>query len=98
MAIRIVEETNEIRTARDAERFIYFESGCVVFPTGETRRIEGGWEVDCYSNDGRPKSMERPSTRVPASSLPDLPAIDDVAAEPVGWEPYFSKPKDAGKP
>ena len=97
MATRIVEESLTIKTAADAERFVFHDSGGVVFPIA-TRRIEGGFEVECFSTDGRPRSMNRAGSRLPASSLPDLPAIEDVTAEPVGWEPYFSKPKDAGKP
>jgi len=96
MATRIVEESLTIKTAADAERFIYFDSGCVVFPTGETRRIEGGWEVSCYSNDGRPKAMEHMNGRLPVSSLPDLIAAG-VPDESAGWSPYSNPPKDSGK-
>lgn len=96
MAIRVVEENEQIKTAEDAERFIYFDSGCVVFPTGETRKIEGGWEVTCFSTDGRPRAMEHPNRRLPVSALPDLIAAE-VPDEPAGWSPYSNPPKDSGK-
>ena len=97
MSFRVVEESPTIKTAADAERFVYFDSGCVVFPTGETRRIEAGWEVGCYSNDGRPRALDRPDIQRAASSLADLPATDDASIESVGWQPYSNPAPDAGK-
>jgi len=58
MSVRIVEESEQLKTAADAERFVYEDSGKAVFPVlGQTLRIFGGWEVQCFSLDGRPRSM-----------------------------------------
>jgi hypothetical protein len=104
MASRIVEESETVKTAADAERFVYEDSGKAVFPIlGQTRRIFGGWEVQCFSLDGRPRAMfdERATIRIDSGPVPDSLSLEKVIEEtydaPDGWTPYFSKPRDAGK-
>jgi hypothetical protein len=107
---RVVEETDEIRTGDDAEMFVFFDSGKAVFPVvGSAERISGGWRVECFSLDGRPRAMEQPGASTTVSVLPGASIIDEVIDtrereryhsiidEQAGWTPYFSKPKDAGK-
>jgi len=113
VSTRIVEESEQVKTAADADRFIYEDSGKAVFPIiGQTKRIFGGWEVQCYSLDGRPRAMFDPGATIKTDSeyrnqhcmpspVPDPPSLEKAIEEaddaPVGWTPYFSKPRDAGK-
>ena len=89
MAIRFVELSNEIQTEDAAEQFVHLDSGRAVFPTGRTKRVYGGFAVECYSVDGRPSSMfstgatirttgELPSTRDMPDILPDQANLDAV--------------------
>ena len=113
MSVRIVEESEQVKTAADAELFVFEDSGKAVFPIiGQTKRIFGGWSVECYSLDGRPRAMfdsgatiktdgELSSECHMPSPVPDPPSLEKVVEEayepPAGWTPYFSKPRDAGK-
>ncbi len=96
MAIRFVEDSNEIRTAKDAEHFVHIDSGRAVYPTGRTKRVHGGFAVEVFSMDGRPSSMfstgassrttgEFPSTRDVPDIFPDRAEFDAIPGiEPEG--------------
>jgi hypothetical protein len=53
MAHRMIPFSPQVQTAEDAENFLISDSGGVVFPAGNTIQVPGGFQVECYSFDGR---------------------------------------------